>query len=138
MNPGPGGFDLNALMGNAMKQAEQAKQRLEADLRGKTVEGSTGGGLVKVSATGSGEVRGVSIDPSLLEPGEKDMLEDLIAAAVNVALKKAGELRAEAEKGQLGNMLGGMGGMGGLGGGGMPDLNQLLGGLGGLGGLGPS
>lgn len=128
MNPGPGGFDINALMGNAMKQAEQAKKKLEEDLRGKTVEGSTGGGVVKVTATGAGEVRSVSIDPSLIDPNEKDMLEDLVAAAVNVALKKAGELRAEAEKGQLGNMLGGMGGMGGPGG--MPDLSQLLGGMG--------
>lgn len=129
MTPGPGGFDINALMGNAMKQAEQAKQKLEADLRAKTVEGSTGGGVVKVTASGAGEIRAVTIDPALIDPAEKDMLEDLVAAAVNVALTKARELRAEAEKGQLGNMLGGMGAPGG-GPGGMPDLSKLLGGLG--------
>ena len=131
---GPGGMDLNALMGNVMKQAEEAKIRLEAELREKTVEGSTGGGLVKVTATGAGEVRTVSIDASLIDPNEKDMLEDLVAAAVNVAMKKANELREEAQKGQLGNMMGGggLGGlgnmMGGLGGGLPPDISKLLGG----------
>ena len=132
MTTGPGGMDINALMGNVMKQAEQAKQRLEAELREKTVEGSTGGGLVKVTATGAGEVRSVTIDPSVIDPAEKEMLEDLLAAAVNVAIKKANELREEAQKGQLGNMMGGagLGGLGALGGlGGLPpDLSSLLGG----------
>lgn len=133
---GPGGMDLNALMGNMMKQAEQAKQQMEASLREKTVEGSTGGGLVKVTATGAGEVRAIKIDPSLIDPAESEMLEDLLAAAVNVAMKKANELREEAQKGQLGNMMSGAGGLGGLGGlggaGGLPpELKDLLGGLGG-------
>lgn len=133
---GPGGMDINALMGNMMKQAEQAKLQMEAKLSEKTVEGSTGGGLVKVTATGAGEVRSVKIDPSLIDPAESDMLEDLLAAAFNVAMKKANELRDEAQQGQLGNMMSGAGGLPGLGGlggaGGLPpDLSKLLGGLGG-------
>ena len=61
--------------------------------------------------------------------GDPDLgsTEDLVVAALNVALKKAKELQAEAQQGQLGNMMGGMGGMPGLGG---MDLGSLLGGLG--------
>jgi DNA-binding YbaB/EbfC family protein len=132
---GPGGFDLGNMMGmiqQAQQQAEQMKQQLEASLRDKTVEGSTGGGMVTVTASGTGEVRKVVIDPSVIDPNDKEMLEDLLAAAVNVALKKAKELQEEAQQGQVGNMLGGLGGAGGPGG--MPDLGSLLGG-GGPGGL---
>ena len=128
---GPGGFDLGNLMGmvqQAQQQAEQMKQKMAAELANKTVEGSTGGGMVKVTASGTGELRTLAIDESLYAPGEKDMLEDLIVAAVNVALKKAKELQDEAQQGEMQNMMGGM--MGG-GAGGMPDLSQLLGGMGG-------
>lgn len=133
---GPGGMgDLGGMMGmlqKAQEQAEQMKQRMEAQLKDKTVEGSTGGGMVTVVATGGLEVRSVKIDPSLLSASEKDMLEDLVAAAVNVALKKAKALAEEAQQSELGGMLGGMGLGGGGGAGGMPDISKLLGGLGGL------
>jgi nucleoid-associated protein EbfC len=128
---GPGGMggmggmgDMMGMLQKAQEQAEKMKQKMEAQLKDKTVEGSTGGGMVTVVATGGLEVRSVKIDPSLLSASEKDMLEDLIAAAVNVALKKAKGLQEEAQQSELGNMLGGMG----LGGGGMPDLGKLLGG----------
>lgn len=139
-NPGgPGGFDLGNMMGmiqQAQQQAEQMKQQMEASLKDKTVEGSTGGGMVTVTATGAGLIRKVVIDPSVIDPNDKEMLEDLVVTAVNVALKKAKELQDEAQQGQIGNMLGGGGGMPDLGSllgggaGGMPDLNSLLGGLG--------
>lgn len=146
---GPGGFDLGNMMGmiqKAQEQAEKMKAKMAADLREKTVEGSTGGGMVTVTATGAMEVRQVKIDPSLIDPSEREMLEDLVTAAVNVALKKAKQLQDEAQQGQVANMMGGLGGPGGgmpdlgslLGGGGpgagpggMPDLGSLLGGLGG-------
>jgi nucleoid-associated protein EbfC len=126
-NEGPGGGlpDLSNMMGmlqQAQQQAEQMKQRMQEQLREKTVEGSTGGGMVTVTATGTFEIRQVKIDESLLDPKEKDMLEDLVAAAVNVALKKAKELSEQAQQGEVGKM------MGGLGGGGMPDLGKLFGG----------
>ncbi|MCA8922483.1 MAG: YbaB/EbfC family nucleoid-associated protein [Planctomycetes bacterium] len=124
---GMGGFDMMGMLKQAQEQAAKMQEKIQGELANKTVEGSTGGGLVSVTISGDLEVRRVKIDPSLMEASEKDMLEDLIAAATNVAIKKAKALEGEAQQGQLGNMLGGLGG-----GGGMPDLGSLLGGLGGM------
>lgn len=126
---GPGGFpgDLSGMMGmiqQAQKQAEQMKAKIDAELKEKTVEGAAGGGAVTAVVTGTLELRSVRIDASLMN--DKEMLEDLVAAAVNVALKKAKELQDSAQQGQVNDMLGGMGG----GRGGMPDLGALLGGMG--------
>lgn len=65
-----------------MQKAQENLDRIE-------VEGAAGGGLVKVRATAKGQVNAVEIDESLLKPGEKAMLEDLIAAALNDAKAKA-------------------------------------------------
>jgi len=125
---GPGGMgDMMGMLQQAQQQAQKMQEQIEAGLREKTVEGSTGGGVVTVTISGTMEVRGVEIDESLMDPKEKDMLEDLLAAAFNVAAKKAKALQEEAQQSQVGNMLGGLGG----GGGGMPDLGSLLGGMGG-------
>ena len=132
-NPGGMPGDLSGMMGmiqKAQQQAEAMKAKIDADLKQKTVEGSTGGGMVTVVATGGLEIRSVKINGSLIDPDDTEMLEDLVTAAVNVALKKAKALQEEAQSQQLGNMLGGMGGAG-AGPGGMPDLGALLGGLGG-------
>jgi hypothetical protein len=120
---------MMGMIQKAQQQAEQMKVKMEADLKEKVVEGSTGGGMVTVTATGGMEIRSIKIDGSVIDPDDTEMLEDLLTAAVNVALKKAKGLQEEAQSSQLGNMLGGMG-MGG-GAGGMPDLGSLLGGLGG-------
>jgi len=77
-------------LGNLMKQAQQMQdnmQKLQAKMAEMEVEGAAGAGLVKVVMTGKHDVRRVSIDPSLLAD-DKDMLEDLIAAAVNDAVRK--------------------------------------------------
>ena len=81
-----------------MKKAQEAahtiqKQMTEAQAKLDTVEveGVAGGGLVKVRATAKGRVLGVSIDPSLIVPDDKTMLEDLVAAAFNDARGKADE-----------------------------------------------
>lgn len=127
----PGGLgDMMGMIQKAQQQAEKLKQKMEAELREKTVEGSTGGGMVTVVATGGMEVRSIKIDPKAIDPQDPEMLEDLLTAAVNVALKKAKELQTQAQASELGNMMGSMGLGGGPGG--MPDLNQLLGGLGGM------
>ena len=135
---GMGGLpDLGNMFGmiqQAQQRAEQMKQKMDAELREKIVEGSTGGGMVKVTATGGMEVKAIKIDPSAVDPKDVEMLEDLITAAINVALKKAKELQAEAQQGELGSMMNNLG-IGG--GGGMPDLGSLLGGLGGMGGPPP-
>jgi len=77
-------------IGNLMKQAQQMQdnmQKLQAKIAEMEVEGESGAGLVKVVMTGKHDVRRVSIDPSLLAD-DKDMLEDLVAAAVNDAVRK--------------------------------------------------
>lgn len=76
-------------LGNLMKQAQQMQenmQKMQAKLAEMEVEGSAGAGLVKVVMTGKHDVKRVSIDPSLLAD-DKDMLEDLVAAAVNDAVR---------------------------------------------------
>jgi hypothetical protein len=65
-----------------MQKAQEQLDRIE-------VEGASGGGLIKVRATAKGRVTGVEIDESLIQPSEKSMLEDLIAAAINDARTKA-------------------------------------------------
>jgi hypothetical protein len=77
-------------IGNLMKQAQQMQdnmQKLQAKIAEMEVEGESGAGLVKVIMTGKHDVRRISIDPSLLTD-DKDMLEDLVAAAVNDAVRK--------------------------------------------------
>ena len=81
-----------------MKKAQEAAQTIQkqmteaqAKLDSVEVEGVAGGGLVKVRATAKGRVLGVSIDPSLIVPDDKTMLEDLVAAAFNDARAKADE-----------------------------------------------
>ena len=75
-----------------MKQAGEIQgrmQKLQEDLAGLEVEGQSGAGLVKVTLNGKMEARGIKIDPSLIKPGEAEMLEDLILAAFQDAKGKA-------------------------------------------------
>ncbi len=75
-----------------MKQASQLQakmQELQAELDRIEVEGTSGGGMVKVRLSAKGELKGASIDDSLLRPGEKTMLEDLLIAAHSDARRKA-------------------------------------------------
>lgn len=82
--------DLNEILGMANRVQEEL-QRAQNNLDKIEIEGVSGGGVVKVRATAKGRVTGVSIDESLLAPSEKQMLEDLVAAAFNDARKKADE-----------------------------------------------
>ena len=75
-----------------MKQAQAMQQKLQdaqAELGNVEVEGGAGGGAVTVKVTGKGELKAVNIDPSLMNPDEKEILEDLIVAAMNDARGKA-------------------------------------------------
>jgi nucleoid-associated protein EbfC len=75
-----------------MKQAGEIQgrmQKLQEDLAALEVEGQSGAGLVKVTLNGKMEARGIKIDPSLIKPGEGEMLEDLILAAFQDAKSKA-------------------------------------------------
>src|SRR5687768_4981002 len=80
--------DLDELM--KMAQEAQAKlMQAQDDLDKVEVEGVSGGGMVKVRASAKGRIIAVELDPNLLQPSEKQMLEDLIAAAINDARAKA-------------------------------------------------
>jgi nucleoid-associated protein EbfC len=90
-----------------MKMAEAAQAQLaqaQENLDKVEVEGVSGGGLVKIRATAKGRILGVAIDDSLMQPSEKSMLEDLIAAAINDARGKADAAAGE----QMQAMTGGL------------------------------
>ena len=75
-----------------MKQAQAMQQKLQdaqAELDNLEVEGTSGGGVVTVKVTGKGSLKAISIDASLMNPDEKEILEDLIVAAMNDARGKA-------------------------------------------------
>jgi hypothetical protein len=80
--------DLGALLEKA-REAQQRLQALQRDLARRRVEGSAGGGMVRVVASGELRVLEIQIEPSLLEAGDRAMLQDLTAAAVNAALANA-------------------------------------------------
>jgi hypothetical protein len=85
-------MDMNELMKAAQEAAQNIQSQMadaQASLDKIEVEGAAGGGLVKIRATAKGRILGVEIDESLLAPSEKQMLEDLIAAAINDARAKA-------------------------------------------------
>ena len=102
----PGGQpNMNELLKQAQKMQEQLlAARAEAEEQ--EVEGQAGGGMVKVRVTGGMEFRGVTIDPSAVDPDDVAMLEDLVLAAVRDAVAKAGAI---SEKAMGGLDLGGLG-----------------------------
>ena len=90
-------------MQNMMKQAQQMQERLQAEVALIRVEATAGGGMVTVSMDGQKNVLGVKIDPEAA--GDVEMLQDMVAAAFNEAVKKV----EEQSKAKMGGMLGGMG-----------------------------
>lgn len=85
-------------LGQMMKQAQklQAKMgEMQEELAQTEVTGSAGGGMVTVTVTGKGDVRKLKIDPSLVDPNEVEVLEDLIVAAINDARNKVEAFVAE-------------------------------------------
>jgi len=85
-------------MGNILKQAKAMQERMadiQKELANKSVEFSSGGGMVHVTVNGKQEVISVKIDPSVINPHDAEMLQDLIAAAVNGAIKRSQEMMAE-------------------------------------------
>ncbi len=96
------------IIGNLMKQAQQMQERvkkLQEEAANKTVEASSGGGMVTVLANGRQEILSIRIDPSVVDPKDIDMLQDLVTAAVNEALRKSQELM----KSEMGRLTAGMG-----------------------------
>ncbi|MBU2924456.1 YbaB/EbfC family nucleoid-associated protein [Colwellia sp. 4_MG-2023] len=93
-------------MGNLMKQAQQMQEKMQKaqeELARMEVVGESGAGMVKVTMTGSHSVRKVELDDSLMED-DKDLIEDLLAAAVNDAVRRVEEQNKE----KMGALTGGM------------------------------
>jgi DNA-binding YbaB/EbfC family protein len=94
-------------LGDMMKQVQAMQSRMaemQAKLEQSTVTGQSGGGLVKVSLSGKGAMTRLEIDPSLLKPEEKDILEDLIVAAHTDAKAKSEAMMAEEMKSITGGL----------------------------------
>ena len=82
-------------MGNLQRMAQQMQQemlRIEDELAAATVDGSAGGGVVSATVTGKQELVSVTIDPSAVDASDLEMLQDLVVAAVNDALRASREL----------------------------------------------
>jgi DNA-binding YbaB/EbfC family protein len=93
-------------LGNIMKQAQQMQenmQKAQEEIANMEVTGESGAGLVKITMTGKHDVKQVSIDPALLDD-DKDMLEDLIAAAVNDANRRVENMTQEKMSGLTAGM----------------------------------
>jgi nucleoid-associated protein EbfC len=87
-----------------LRDLQARMQKMQDDLANATVEGTAGGGAVKVVMTGQQRVQAVELDPGAVDPDDVEMLQDMIVAAVNEALGKSQELAAQ----RLGALTGGM------------------------------
>jgi nucleoid-associated protein EbfC len=104
------GFDLQAMLAQAQEMQQRVVAAQEAAAE-QTVEGSAGGGVVKVTATGAGEFTAVHIDPGVVDPSDVEMLEDLVLAALHDAAARIDDLGQQSlgqiGLGDLGGLLGG-------------------------------
>ena len=98
-------------LGDLQRMAQQMQQemaRIQAELDESQVEGSAGGGVVKAVVTGKQDVVSVTIDPSAVDPDDVELLQDLIVAALNDAIRTSRELAAQ----KMGPLAGGLSGLG--------------------------
>jgi DNA-binding YbaB/EbfC family protein len=102
-----GGFDINKLMQQAQQMQEQMAQAQE-EVANEVVEASAGGGMVTVKATGAGELVEIRIDPKAIDPDDPEMLQDLVLAAVNEALRSGRNLMESKLSGMLPPGMGGL------------------------------
>ncbi len=106
------------MIGNLMREAQKMQaemQRVQEEAKLKTVEATAGGGMVTVVANGGGEIISISIEKDAVDPEDVEMLQDLVLAAANEALRRAQSLVAD----EMGKLTGGMNMPG------MPDLGSL-------------
>jgi len=95
MNPFKG--NLTEIFQQAQKMREEM-QRIQEEMAKKTMEASVGGGMVRVTANGQQQIVSVVIDPEVLKMNDKEMLQDLVMAGVNQALKLSQDMMSEAVK----------------------------------------
>lgn len=105
MLKGLGGLGDMAKMMKAAQDMQQKMAELQEDMQQMTVTGESGAGLVKATCTVKGELKGLDIDPSIFNPDEKEVVEDLILAAIKDAQGRASE-KAQQEMGKLTEGLG--------------------------------
>jgi DNA-binding YbaB/EbfC family protein len=94
-------------MSNIMKQAQAMQEQMakvQEQAAAKTVSGTAGGGIVTVTANGAMQIVSVVLDPEVVKSGDVEMLQDLVAAASNDALRKAHEMMAEEMKSVTGGL----------------------------------
>jgi DNA-binding YbaB/EbfC family protein len=91
-----------------VQQMQAQMQKAQEELKNETVQATAGGGMVTVTATGGGEIKEIKIDPKAIDPNDPEMLEDMVVAAVNEALRSSQSLM----EAKLGPALGGLQGMG--------------------------
>ena len=101
-------MDMNKLL-QQVGEMQQHMQQAQQELANETVEGSAGGGMVTVTATGAGEVKAIRIDRKAIDPDDPELLGDMILAAVNEALRSAHSLAESKLGGLAGGALGGLG-----------------------------
>ena len=101
------GMDMNKMLQQVQQMQEQMR-KAQDELQDETVEATAGGGMITVTATGNGEIKHIKIDPKAIDPDDPEMLEDLVVAAVNEALRSAQSL----VQSKLGPALGGLEGLG--------------------------
>ena len=101
------GMDMNQLF-QQVGQMQEQMQKAQAELANETVEATAGGGMVTVVANGAGEIRQIKIDPKAIDPNDPEMLEDMILAAVNEAIRAAQNLMESKLGGLAGGALGGL------------------------------
>ena len=95
--------NIQQLMQQAQRMQQQMAQK-QAELAEKTVTAQSGGGMVTATVNGAHELLELSIDPDVIDPDEKEMLEDMVVAAVNQAMQQAEEMAQQ----ELGKLTGGM------------------------------
>ncbi|BCB96609.1 nucleoid-associated protein [Dissulfurispira thermophila] len=106
------------MLGDIMRQAQKLQeemQKMQEEAKKKTVEATSGGGMVTVVASGALEIISIKIDREVVNPDDVEMLQDLILAAVNEALRRAQEMvNEEMSKLTMGMQIPGIGGLGNI------------------------
>lgn len=117
-------------LGGLLAQAQQMQQQImeaQAAAAAVVIQGSAGGGAVTIEVTGGLDFRSVRIDPSVVDPEDPSLLEDLVLAALHDAIGRLNEMQGDAMGDfDLGGIAAAFGG---------PEMDETLGGLGGLGGM---
>lgn len=97
------GGNMNKMMKQVQKM-QQEMMKLQEELANRTVETTAGGGVVRVVANGKNEITAIEIKPEAVDPEDVEMLQDLVLAAVNEALKKAQDMASQ----EMGRLTGGL------------------------------